>query len=148
MRLDENDSAGRALLPDEESRFLRVASQVGAKQGHWSPIYTVTALRLNAGLRHSEVRKLRWIDIDLEKRVLVVGRTKTEAGSGRPVPLTHPAMAALDMWASRFPNRKPDDYVFPACENGHVDPARPIENWRTGWHNATSGVECPNCGKL
>jgi integrase len=147
-RLDENDSAGRALLPDDEARLLRAASQVGAKQGHWSPIYTVTVLGLNTGLRHSEVRKLRWADIDLEKRVLVVGRTKTEAGSGRPVPLTDPARATLDMWASHFPNRKPDDYVFPACENGHINPARPIANWRTAWHKATSAVECPKCGKL
>ena len=147
-RLEENDSAGRALLPDEESRLLRAASHIGAKQGHWSPIYTVTVVGLNTGLRHSEVRRVRWMEIDLEKRVLVVGRTKTEAGSGRPVPLTDPASAALDMWASRFPSRKPDDYVFPACENGHVDPARPIANWRTAWHNARSVVECPKCGEL
>jgi len=147
-RLEENDSAGRALLPDEESRLLKAASQVGLKQGNWSPIYTVTVLGLNTGLRHSEVRKLRWADIDLEKRVLVVGRTKTEAGSGRPVPLTHPARAALDKWASRFPNRNADDYVFPACENGHIDPTRPIANWWTAWHNATCTVECPKCGRL
>jgi len=37
-RLEENDSAGRALLVDEEARLLRVAAQAGAKQGHWSPI--------------------------------------------------------------------------------------------------------------
>lgn len=146
-RLDENESAGRALLPDEELRLLRAASRVGAKQGDWSPIHTVTVLGLNTGLRYSEVRRLRWADIGLEKRVLVVGRTKTEAGSGRPVPLTEPAWAALDMWASRFPNRSPDDFVFPACENGHVDPTRPIANWRTAWHNATSAVECPKCGR-
>jgi hypothetical protein len=29
-----------------------------------------------------------------------------------------------------------------------IDPARPIANWRTVWHNATSAVECPKCGKL
>ena len=55
-RLEENESAGRALLPDEEVTLLRMAAQVGAKQGHWSPIYTVTVLGLNTGLRHSEVR--------------------------------------------------------------------------------------------
>lgn len=135
-RLEENESAGRALLPDEESRLLRAVSQVAAKQGHWSPIYAVTVLGLNTGLRHSEVRQLRWANVDLEKRVLVVGPTKTKAGSGRPVPLTEPAWAALDMWASRFPNRKPDDFVFPACETGHIDPSRPITNWRTAWHRA------------
>ena len=146
--LKENESAGRALLPDQEARLLRAASQVGLKQGHWSPIYTVTVLGLNTGLRHSEVRQLRWENIDLGKRVLVVGQTKTEAGSGRPVPLTGPASAVLDMWASRFPNRKPDDFVFPACENGHVDLARPIANWRTAWQNVTSAVECPKCGTI
>ncbi len=146
-RLEENESAGRALLPDEESTLLRMASEVAAKQGHWSPIYTVTVLGLNTGLRHSEVRRLRWSDVDIGQRVLVVGRTKTEAGSGRPVPLTQPAWTALDMWASRFPKRQPDDYVFPACENGHIDPARPVANWRTAWHNVTSAVECPKCGR-
>jgi integrase len=147
-RLDENESAGRALLPDEESRLLRTASQIGAQQGHWSPIYTVTVLGLNTGLRHSEVRQLRWGSVDLGKRVLVVGQTKTESGSGRPVPLTDPAWAALDMWASRFSNRKSDDFVFPACETGHIDSARPIANWRTAWRNATSAVECPKCGRM
>ncbi len=146
-RLEENESAGRALLPDEESRLLRAASQVARKQGHWSPIYTVTVLSLNTGLRHSEVRQLRWANVDLEKRVLVVGQTKTEAGSGRPVPLTDPAWAALDMWGWHFPNRKAGDFVFPACETGHIDPSRPIANWRTAWRNATSLVECPKCGK-
>lgn len=147
-RLEENESAGRALLPDEESRLLQATSQVGAKQGHWSPIYTVTVLGLNTGLRHSEVRQLRWASVDLERQVLVVGQTKTEAGSGRPIPLTEPAWAALDMWASRFPNRKPDDFVFPACETGHIDTTRPIANWRTAWNHATRAVECPKCGRL
>jgi hypothetical protein len=43
---DENKSAGRALLPDEEERLMQAASMVGLKQGHWSPIYTVTLLGL------------------------------------------------------------------------------------------------------
>jgi len=147
-RLDENESAGRALLPDEESRLLQAASQTGVKQGHWSPIYTVTVLGLNTGLRHSEIRQLRWANVDLEKRVLVVGEAKTEAGSGRPVPLTEPAWTALDMWASRFPNRKLDDFAFPACETGHIDASRAIANWRTAWHKATCAIECPKCGRL
>lgn len=135
-RLEENESAGRALLPDEEARLLQAASQTAQKQGHWSAIYTVTVLGLNTGLRHSEVRKRRWADVDLQKRVLIVGKTKTEAGSGRPVPLTPAAHAVLDMWASRFPNRKPSDYVFPGCENGRIDASRPVAHWRTAWNNA------------
>jgi Phage integrase family. len=84
----------------------------------------------------------------LEGRVLKVGESKTEAGKGRPIPLTQPAWATLDMWASRFPNRKPEHFVFPACQNGHVDPDRPIANWRTAWRHLTRAVQCPYCGEL
>lgn len=136
--LDENKEAGRALSRDEEMALLQAASGVSRHQGHWSPIYTVTVLGLNTGLRHSEVRKLRWKNVDLERRVLVVDESKTEAGSGRPVPLTQPAWAALDFWASRFPSRKPEHFVFPACETGQIDPKKPIMNWRTAWRRATS----------
>ena len=52
------------------------------------------------------------------------------------MPLTQPAWAALDVWASRFPDRKSDQFVFPACENGHTDPERPVANWRAAWRHA------------
>jgi integrase len=132
---DEKTSVGRALLPDEEARLLQAASQVGLKQGHWSPIYTVTVLGLNTGLRHSEVRQLRWEKVDMVRRVLVAG-VKTDAGKNRTVPLTQPVWAALELWASRFPNRKPSDYCFPACENGQINPSKPIASWRTAWQRA------------
>ena len=136
--IEENEEAGRALSRDEEKALIQAALHVAKRQGHWSPIYTVTVLGLNTGLRHSEVRMLRWKNVDLERRVLVVGESKTEAGSGRPVPLTQPAWAVLDFWASRFPNRKPEHFVFPACETGRIDPQRPIVNWRTAWRRACS----------
>ena len=139
---DENKSARRALLADEEARLLRAASQVGLRQGHWSPIYTVTLLGLNTGLRHSEVRQLRWERIDMIRWVLVAG-VKTDAGKDRSVPLTQPAWAALGVWASRFPNRKPSDCCFPACENGNIDPSRPITHWRTAWHRACEMAGLP-----
>jgi integrase len=135
--LDENEEAGRALSCDEEKALMQAAADVGRHQGHWSPIYTVTVLGLNTGLRHSEVRKLRWKNVNLSRRVLVVGESKTEAGSGRPVPLTQPPCAVLDFWASRFPNRKPEHFVFPACETGQIDPTRPIMSWRSAWRRAT-----------
>lgn len=142
-RLEENESAGRALLPEEETRLLQAASQTAQKQGHWSAIYAVTVLGLNTGLRHSEVRKRRWQDIDLAKSVLIVGKTKSKAGSGRPIPLTPAAHAVLDMWASRFPNRKLTDFVFPTCENGRIDVTRPVTHWRTAWRKACEVAGLP-----
>ena len=135
-RLEENEKAGRALIPEEEKKLLAEASRSAKKQGNWSPLYAVTVLGLNTGLRHSEIRRLRWKDVNLGNRVLCVGKSKTEAGSGRAIPLTQPVWAVLNIWASRFPNRGADDYVFPTCENGKLNVSRPIANWRTAWRRA------------
>jgi integrase len=104
-RLPENEEAGRALEPEEECMLLESASAAGEHQGKWTPIYTLTVLGLNTGMRHKEIRTLRWKDIDLESGVLRVAESKTTAGEGRPIPLTQPARAALQYWAERFPKR-------------------------------------------
>ena len=112
--LEENEEAGKAPSTNEEKALLQAASHVGRHEGRWSPIYTV--IGLNTGQRHSEVRRLRWKIADLARRVLVVGWSRTESRSGLPVPLAQPAWAVLDLWASRFPNVKPEHFVFAACE--------------------------------
>lgn len=145
-RLDEN-KPGRALSRDEEKWLLEHASNVGVHQGGWTPLYTVTTLGLNTGMRHKEIRTLKWSNLDLENRVLRVGESKTEAGRGRPIPLTKPAWAALDMWASRFPDRKPEQFVFPSCENGRTNPERPIASWRSAWRHVTRVIQCSTCGE-
>jgi len=75
-----------------------------------------------------------------------VGKTKTEGGSGRLIPLNPLAFAALIKWAGRFPDAKPEDYVFPACEAAgierehpdeeRIEPAKPIKSWRSAWRAA------------
>jgi integrase len=75
---------------------------------------TVVSLALNTALRKNEIRTLHWQQIDLIQRTLTVGRTKTEGGSGRTIPLNSVAYGALVRWASRFPEAKPEDYVFPS----------------------------------
>ena len=37
--------------------------------------------------------------------------------------------------------------MFPACENGQVDPSRGIANWRTAWRRITGSIQCPVCGE-
>ena len=146
-RLPENEEAGRALQPLEERMLLERASAAGEHQGKWTPLYTVTVLGLNTGMRHKEIRTLRWKDIDLDSGVLRVAESKTKSGVGRPIPLTPPAWAALRYWADRFPERRPEHFVFPACENGQVDPTRGIANWRTAWRRITGSIQCPACGE-
>jgi integrase len=141
LRTEIAQAKARLVSRDEEKRLLECASIVGWRQGNWTPLYTVTVLGLNTGMRHKEIRKLKWKNLDLENRVLKVGESKTEAGKGRPVPLTQPAWAALDVWASRSPNRRVEHFVFPAWENGHIDPERPIAAWRTAWRRACREAE-------
>lgn len=146
-RLPENEEAGRALEPAEERILLEKAAAAGEHQGNWTPLYTVTVLALNTGMRHKEIRTLRWKDIDLETGVLRVAESKTKSGVGRSIPLTPPALAALRYWADRFPKRRPEHFAFPSCENGQIDPTHGIANWRTAWRRATRSIQCPTCGK-
>ena len=85
----------------------------------------MVSLALNTALRKNEIRMLRWRQIDLVNRTLTVGQTKTEGGSGRVVPLNSVAYAALVRWAGRFPEGKPEEYVFPACEDARLDCEKP-----------------------
>jgi integrase len=141
--LAENQEAGRALTAGEEKTLLEQASIAGEHQGGWTPLYTVTVLGLNTGMRHKEIRTLRWKHVNLESRILRVGQSKTRSGEGRPIPLTQPAWAALDIWAARFPERKAEHFIFPAGENGKVDPTRAINNWRTAWRRACRNADLP-----
>lgn len=146
-RVPENEEAGRALEPAEERMLLEKTAAAGEYQGKWTPLYTVSVLALNTGMRHKEIRTLRWKDIDLESGVLRVAESKTKSGVGRPIPLTPPALAALRYWGDRFPERRPEHFAFPACENGKIDPTRGVASWRTAWRRVTRSIQCPACGE-
>ncbi len=135
----ESNHIGRALVEEEEARLLSACESNAL-------LRTVVSLALNTALRKNEIRTLRWSQIDLLERTLTVGRTKTEGGSGRVIPLNSLAYAALIRWAGRSPAAKPEECVFPACEDArldcekpattNIDPSRPIKSWRTAWRRA------------
>jgi integrase len=51
-------------------------------------MYPALVVDLNCGLRDKELRELRWRQIDLvHKKQLTVGKSKTDAGTGRVIPL-------------------------------------------------------------
>jgi integrase len=63
-------------------------------------MHAALALDLNTGLRDKELREIRWEQIDLiRKKSLTVGKSKTEAGTGRVIPLNDTAVAALEAHA-------------------------------------------------
>jgi integrase len=74
---------------------------------------------LFTGMRLGEMRALRWSDVDLQARMIMVRRTvsagvekEPKGRRFRPVPLAGPAVEVLSRLAARPDFASPDDYVF------------------------------------
>jgi integrase len=98
-------------------------------------MYPALVLDLNCGLRDKEFRELRWQQVDLvHKKQLTVGKSKTEAGKGRVIPLSDTMMTVLEAHAAwyirRFGECKPEWYFFPAGKGQPNDPTRPVTTLR------------------
>jgi integrase len=129
--LSERSDAGRAISTEDEARMLDAIAQSPSPS-----LYPFFLLTLDAGLRPSETRSLHLRDLNLVCRngvilegELVVGRSKTEAGRGRVVPLTRRLCAALSLWLARFPDAKADSYIFPFHHTGFESRARKSNLW-------------------
>ncbi len=140
--LATRDDVGRALTTTEEQDLLQACSRSRSRS-----LQTIVVVALSTGMRHSEIRLLQWKQIDLEKRLLTVGKSKTEHGAGRVIPLNGRAHAALSSWAACFPGRVPEHFVFAYEKYGaagddfvpkayHTDPTKPIGDWKEAWEKA------------
>ena len=139
--LPERRDVGRALADDEKLRLLRVA----ASRPEWQVAHCAAVIALNTTLRGCGLKGLRWSDIDLLDRALTVRRSKTRAGE-RVIPLNKNAMAAiLELYhrAQAVGRTEPDHYVFPACENGRIDPTRAQKTWRSAWRSLRKAAGLP-----
>jgi integrase len=98
-------------------------------------------------MRASEIRLLAWEHVDFLAKSLVVGKSKTAAGTGRITPLNLRAIATLTHWHGLFPNAQPKHFVFPAEKYGFagndrklcsyaIDPSMPMQRWKVGWESA------------
>jgi integrase len=133
MKLPTPPSPGRAYTADEKARMLVEAANLRSKN-----MYPALVVDLNCGLRDKELRELRWRQIDLvHKKQLTVGKSKTEAGTGRVIPLNDTVMIAIEAHAAwyirRFGECRPEWFVFPAGKGQPNDPTRPVSTLRTAW---------------
>jgi integrase len=104
---------------------------------------------------------LKWEQVNFTARTLTVGVSKTEAGTGRVIPLNARALSILNFWAGLFPNHEPHHYVFPSEKYGmaqyrderkgstrvcvhSTDRTKPIGRWGEAWETAKTqaGVQC------
>ena len=90
-------------------------------------------------MRDSEIKRLTWGQIDWDKKILTVGRSKTDAGTGRTIPLNGALLQALvdhmRWYATHFGEVKPEWFVFPGGSRFPRNPARQITTLKTAWNN-------------
>ena len=144
--LKEPRSIGRALTFDEKLRLLRIAGQ----NDEWQRAGAAISIALCTAMRGCEIKRLQWRDIDFLSRTVLVRTSKTDAGQ-RLIPMNaevYEIVIRLRERAKVFRGIDPQHHVFPACENGHVDPTRCQKSFRTAWRNLTRAIECPVCNKL
>lgn len=131
-----------ALTPDEVRGILTALDRdVAAKRAQprnrlgiydRSLVWFGDVVRLGVltGLRPSELHRLRWQDVRLDRRVLLVrstdrGQVKT-ASASRPVPLVSPAVALLCELAARRRTEDPSEPVLPSPRPGPGGAVRPF----------------------
>ena len=147
--LRAREDIGRAISRDEEVALLEACRASRSRS-----LYPAVLIALNTCMRYSELRLLRWGQVDLKACTLTVGQSKTDSGSGRLLPLNDRAVVILGFWASLFPLRELNHFVFPTERYGasgdgvtvvyDSDPTKPIGRWKEAWESAKirAGVSC------
>lgn len=72
-----------------------------SSQGKIAAYPLALASVLNAGMRDAEIKRLTWAQINIEKEFLIVGRSQTEGGEGRTIPVNSvvlPVLAEYRVW--------------------------------------------------
>ena len=142
-KMEERKDVGRAITRDEEDRLLKSAGE-----SRMPLIGTFIRIALATGMRAGEITSLTWEQVDLEKRTVRVGRAKTEAGTGRVIPMNGTLFAVFSQHATWFANRfgeaKSEWFVFPFGSPVPNDPTKPATNLQTSWENARARA-CVAC---
>ncbi|MBI2818629.1 MAG: tyrosine-type recombinase/integrase [Acidobacteria bacterium] len=145
--LPTREDIGRALSPAEETALLQACGESRSRS-----LLPAVTLALSPAMRASEIRLLRWNQIDLARRTVIVGKSKSAAGTGRQLPLNDRAAKVLEFWACLFPDRQPEHYIFSSEKYGgtgeeetfgfrgsvpyDTDPEKPIGHWKEVWEAA------------
>jgi integrase len=106
----------RVLSEQEEPRLLEESTD------HLKPIITTA---LNTGMRKSEILNLKWDQIDLEQRFILIENTKS--GENRTVPINDVLLEVV----KNLETNKKSNYVF-----SNPETSRPFKTVRRAFENA------------
>jgi len=148
--LPAREDIGRAITAEEERALLEACAKSRSRS-----LLVFVILAIETGARYGTIRILQWSNIDFGNRGVQFGKDKTASGTGRVIPLSPRALTTLSFWASQFPNRRPEHYVFPSERYGAsgdvfeacayaTDPTQPIGNLKEAWERAKrrAGICC------
>jgi integrase len=134
LKLNVGRGVGKAYTPEQKTAMLAAAKAANAPA-----IYPALMLALHAGMRDAEIKEIRWQQIDLTRRILTVGDSKTDAGEGRTIPLNSSLLVAMvdhaKWYTEKFGTIDPDWYVFPWGHPKPSDPTRHVVTFKTAWKN-------------
>lgn len=123
-RFKESQGRVRWLTAEEIARLLDACART------WRPeLRILVAIAFATGMRKGEILDLRWEDVDLPARLLVLHRTKNRDRRGVPV------STALVAELRKLPRRLDSPYLFPSAKPGSR------ERWSTyrkAWRKAVS----------
>jgi integrase len=140
LKLKVNKRVGKAYTQDEKVAIV-TRTQISKSKS----IHLQTMLALHAGLRDREIRTLQWDRFDLVKRMITVGQTKSDAGTGRTIPMNQELLFSATEYAKwytgKFGDSKPDWYVFPFGKPAPQDPTRPQTSLKTAWRNVRADAK-------
>ena len=132
LKLKVRKYVAKVFSPEEKNHMIEAARAAKSPT-----IYPALMLATNTAMRSSEIRMLTWEQVDLEKRFLIVGRTKTDAGEGRTIFFNSPLYEALkehsEWYTLMFGRIEPHWYLFPFGKLHQLDPTRPITTLKTAW---------------
>ena len=103
--LKDNPSRHIPSLPEnnERTRFLSEAERTrlfsSCRASHWDKLYLLVLLAITTGARKGELTKLRWNDIDFDRRTAYVATTKN--GQPKVLPLTDSVIKELQLFDTK-----------------------------------------------
>jgi len=134
LKLPTRRKIGKAYDADETHRMGQLSRK--SRSPH---IYLALTMALNAGMRDAETKSLQWGRVHLDKRYLQVGKSKTNAGDGRTIPINsilYQAILDYSVWyREKFKDIRPEWYVFPFGSPRPHDPTKPVTTLKTAWKN-------------
>ena len=131
---------GVTFGPRPEGTAEEEARPLAAVEEARSPVLAtfVKALLLTC-MRCGELTRTRWAQVNFTQRVITVGKAKTDAGTGRQIPMNAELLEVMTdhakWFTERFGETLPEHFLFPAGECWPNDPTQPSKRFKTAWGN-------------